>query len=244
MSAVVHRALDWDSEQLGLRTGMLEVEDPEQVSAQRIVSAIPQGEVLTALKLPAGATALVTSLLQRGARLVDVEHTFGFVGPAPDPPTAEVRCLDTIEPGPLLDLAPEMTFSRFFRDDRIAPGVAEALWCASIRNHCEGLASRLAVAFLGGLPVGLVACRDHDGTRALFSVGLLPSARGRGLAKAMIGCLVADAGDMPLSVEALASNHAAIGLYTCTGFRLQRSHYVLHLWHEETAAHPARIAHA
>lgn len=232
MSAVVYRRLAWDSAQLGVPTGLVEGVDATTGTASAIHRVIPSDEMLTALKVPASAPGLVTELVRGGARLIDVEHTFAFAGPAPDPRQAEVRCLDAIDPGPLLELAPEMAFSRFYRDPRIDPAKAETLWRTSIRNHCEGFASRLAVAFMAGDPVGLIACRDGDRARALFMVGLLPHGRGRGLAKAMIGALVADAPERNFTVEALASNDAAIALYTRSGFRLVESHYVLHWWHD------------
>lgn len=232
MSAFVHRHLPWDSTQLGVSTGMLELVDETAATAAALREVIPADERLTALKVPASAPQLVTALVRDGAQLIDVEHTFTFVGPAPATSHAEVRCLNTIDPGPLLDLAPEMGFSRFYRDPNIRPETAEALWRTSILNHCEGFADRLSVAFMNGQPVGLVACRDDEQARALFMVGLLPHGRGRGLGTAMIGALVADAPDRHFTVEALASNQAATALYTRSGFRLAKSHYVLHLWHD------------
>lgn len=230
MSAFIHRHLPWDSAQLGVQTGMVELVDEAAAHAQALRDVVPEGESLTALKLPASYPQLATELVRDGARLIDVEHHFTFAGPAPAPRDAEVRCLATIAPGPLLDLAPEMGFSRFHRDPRIASEVATSLWRTSIGNHCDGLASRLAVAFMDGQPVGLIACHDDDAERALFMVGLLPHGRGRGLGKAMIGALVAEAPDKTFTVEALASNRAAIALYTRAGFRLTESHYVLHRW--------------
>lgn len=246
---MVHHHLAWDSAQLDMRSGQLAWSSPagppghpNPTTVAACLALRPPDEDFTTIKVPAMAAGWVEALVRRGARLIDVEHRLVRTGAVNALQSPAVRCVNVVSPGPLLDLAPEMRGSRFYRDPRIGAVRAERLWRASIRNHCQGRASRLAVAATDGSPVGLIACRDDDdgggrapaASRALCIVGVLPHARGRGHAQAMIGALARESGG-PLTVEVLASNRGALTLYARVGFRLAASHYVLHIWRDEVA---------
>ncbi len=78
------------------------------------------------------------------------------------------------------------------------------------------------VAEHGAAPVGMVAIRpDDDGARdQLISMWVAPAARGRGVGRALVGRVIAEAAGRPLWLRVLDGNEAAIRLYQRCGFVL------------------------
>ena len=74
----------------------------------------------------------------------------------------------------------------------------------------------------GAAPVGMVAMRpDDDGVgQQLISMWVAPSARGRGVGRALVGRVVAEAAGRPLWLRVLDGNETAIRLYQRCGFVL------------------------
>jgi ribosomal protein S18 acetylase RimI-like enzyme len=92
----------------------------------------------------------------------------------------------------------------------------------------ENWRSRLAepgssfVAEHGAAPVGLVGMRpdsDDDGLQ-LTSMWVATSARGRGVGRALVGRVIAEAAGRPLWLRVLGGNETAIRLYQRCGFVL------------------------
>lgn len=78
------------------------------------------------------------------------------------------------------------------------------------------------VAEHGAAPVGLVGMRpDADGDgQQLISMWVAPSSRGRGVGRALVGRVVAEAAGRPLWLRVLDGNETAIRLYQRCGFVL------------------------
>ncbi len=81
------------------------------------------------------------------------------------------------------------------------------------------------VAEHGAAPVGLVAMRpnDDDDGQQLMSMWVAPSARGRGVGRALVGRVIAAAAGRPLWLRVLDGNQTAIRLYQRCGFVLDDS---------------------
>jgi GNAT superfamily N-acetyltransferase len=104
------------------------------------------------------------------------------------------------------------------------------------RDTEENWRARLAepgacfVAEHGAAPVGLVAMRPDDvgdpstgsgqGRQQLTSMWVVPSARGHGVGRALVGRVVAAAAGRPLWLRVLDGNATAIRLYQRCGFVL------------------------
>ncbi len=81
------------------------------------------------------------------------------------------------------------------------------------------------VAEHGGAPVGMVATRpddDGDGLQ-LTSMWVAPSARGRGVGRALVGRVVAEAAGRPLWLRVMDGNETAVRLYQRCGFVLDEA---------------------
>ena len=154
---VAHRPLVWDSEMLDLLTGTVEVADDAttraadgEALAERILAAAPGDEVLTCIKLPASQPVALAALLRAGGTFIDSEQTFIHVHgvdvdadqtPGANLAAPQVQICTRYDGDAFADLVPDIVHSRFRRDPRIPAAHAEALWRASIRNHCDGRAS-------------------------------------------------------------------------------------------------------
>jgi len=227
--------LPWDSRLLGFSCGVVNI-DPDAPDgpelARQAHDAIPKNTAMTLLKLPASHPLTLASLMREGARMVGTECAFVHPGASARQQPPRVVLTQTWEHDGILDLAREMRHSRLFLDSRIPEKAAMALWRKSIRNHCRGRSSILAVAKVQDAAAGLVAAIDDTAGRSLFLVGVLPAFRRRGLALEMLQALVCAPGPRPLRVEAMACNAAALELYGRAGFRLQDVRHVVHIWHD------------
>ena len=78
------------------------------------------------------------------------------------------------------------------------------------------------VAEHGAAPVGLVAIRpnDDDDGQQLISMWVAPSARGRGVGRALVGRVIASVAGKPLWLRVIDGNETAIRLYQRCGFVL------------------------
>lgn len=78
------------------------------------------------------------------------------------------------------------------------------------------------VAEHGAAPVGMVAIRpDDDGDgQQLISMWVAPSARGRGVGRALVGRVISEVAGKPLWLRVIDGNETAIRLYQRCGFVL------------------------
>lgn len=76
------------------------------------------------------------------------------------------------------------------------------------------------VADHGIAPVGMVAMQpDHEGDGVqLSSMWVVPAARGRGVGRALVGRVIAEAAGRPLWLRVIDGNETAIRLYQRCGF--------------------------
>ena len=112
-------------------------------------------------------------------------------------------------------------------EDRAAFAESVQLWTGDDDSE-ESWRARLSgpircfVAEHGAAPVGTIAMRpDDDGVgQQLTSMWVVPSSRGRGVGRALIGRVVAEAAGRPLWLRVIDGNETAIRLYQRCGFVL------------------------
>lgn len=240
MSAVTLDYLDWDSEQLGIPCGLINLSKRKQLSASHELAAqvkilIEQSghlEFIT-VKLAAPCITAVNTLITMGSRLIDNELVF-ISSKADTPADGDYRfvfCAET-DPDPFLPLADEMQFSRFFVDTRIPKHKACRLWQASIRNHCNGLADKLLVAYCDDRPCGLIVMKfENKRDLILPIVGVLNGYREKGIGRRMLGKIIGRYGNShQIFVETQSTNQPAQKLYLSAGFRCHGMTHILHYW--------------
>ena len=113
-------------------------------------------------------------------------------------------------------------------EDRAAFAESVQLWSGDEDSE-ESWRARLSgpvrcfVAEHGAAPVGTIAMRPDDdggGGQQLTSMWVVPSSRGRGVGRALIGRVVAEAAGRPLWLRVIDGNETAIRLYQRCGFAL------------------------
>ena len=112
-------------------------------------------------------------------------------------------------------------------EDRAAFAESVQLWTGDDDSK-ESWRARLSgpvrnfVAEHGAAPVGTISMRpDDDGEgQQLTSMWVVPSSRGRGVGRALVGRVVAEAAGRPLWLRVIDGNETAIRLYQRCGFVL------------------------
>jgi GNAT superfamily N-acetyltransferase len=112
-------------------------------------------------------------------------------------------------------------------EDRAAFAESVQLWTGDEDSE-EAWRARLSgpvrcfVAEHGAAPVGTIAMRpDDDGAgQQLTSMWVVPSSRGRGVGRALVGRVVAEAAGRPLWLRVIDGNESATRLYQRCGFVL------------------------
>lgn len=123
---------------------------------------------------------------------------------------------------PYRELAPlfERSFAEYIVPIRATPSGTEA------RNrieHVDLFASQIALH--GHAPVGLALIARRGRTSRVAAMGVIPEARGTGVARQLLARVIDDArlrGDRSLILECIASNERALRLYRGAGFVVTR----------------------
>jgi ribosomal protein S18 acetylase RimI-like enzyme len=240
MSVLTLDYLDWDSEQLGVPCGMINLSNFKPSPASReieaqIIRLIEQNSqlVFITVKLISSYISSINKLIDIGARLIDTELTFISSGTEflHEGRYRFVFCKET-NSDPFIPLAEEMQFSRFFLDSRIPNDKALHLWQTSIINHCKGLADRLLVAFCDDRPCGIVAMKFGNKKDLILTiVGVLKEYQRKGVGRQMLGKITERYGDnYQILVETQSINLPAQKLYHSAGFKYHGMTYNLHYW--------------
>lgn len=115
---------------------------------------------------------------------------------------------------------------RSLSHDRQAFSASTQQWTGD-RDTEQNWRDRLAapgacfVAEHGRNPVGMVAIHPQDdGDQQLISMWVVPGVRGRGVGRALIGRVIAEAAGGPLHLRVMAANAEAVRLYQRCGFVL------------------------
>jgi len=96
---------------------------------------------------------------------------------------------------------------------------ADSPWSESqIQSHVDGRFNRSVVAYDGLRPVGYMLVQYIAGEAELFSIGVVPSARGKGVATSMFKQLSVMLDVQVWLLEVRTSNKPAITLYSGLGF--------------------------
>lgn len=234
---------DWDSEQLGIRCGLIDAigfVGNDMVLAARInkMCASNKDIKFITIKLPGDRLKAVNALIKSGASLIDVEVTFMYLNKEATVPVRRIPvglsvvfCKEC-ESAPLIPLAREMRLSRFFNDPHIPSRKAIKLWKASIKGHCEGFADEILIAHIGNKTCGMVTIRRVAGESIfLHIVGVLKEFQGKGIAAAMLRKIIERfAEDHKIYVETQLGNIRAQAAYQNAGFRHCDFKYVMHYW--------------
>lgn len=240
------RRLDWDTEQLGVSSALIDASGLDGQSASpalygRIKKTCEDEKDagFITIKLPECCPETVNALIRMGASLIDTELVFRYSKGAVlnDAKSARsgLRFLFCREyPAErFMPLAGEMRLSRFFLDPRIPETKALRLWQASIRNHCDGtVGDELLVALYKREPCGIIMLK-FKGRRRLFLhvVGVLKEFRGKRIAVSMLSeAAKAYSGSHDIFVETSSRNMPARTAYQRSGFTQYSLAYILHYW--------------
>jgi ribosomal protein S18 acetylase RimI-like enzyme len=244
MKNIELKYLDWDSRQLDVSSGLIDLtggmELPEAAElTQSLINLISVRKDIRfiTVKLPAACAATAGALIRKRALLIDAELTFDVQpgNPSSCPVHAEklrIEFLTKIDCAPFLPLANEMRLSRFYRDSRISSDKAQHLWQTSIRNHCEGLADRLLAAYCDDEPCGLVVIKLTENRDVYLNiVGVLKKFQGRKIGQFMLAKIIDEYSPMHrIYTETQSVNFSAQALYMKAGFQYSGLKYVLHYW--------------
>ena len=242
------QVLDWDSNVLGLSSGMVDCTDFDYLDlaehSDYIGRLISESELdFVTVKLPENSLEVVNYLISIGASLIGIEIVLAYCN---NPMSTagkfrdddyEIRFCDSIsEYNDLIDLAGDFRFSRIFLDHNIPEDKAIDLWRQSIRNYCHGRSDGLVVCLFNGNPCGFIAL-DFKDSKTIFLdvVGVLKSFRRRGLFRAMSDRIIDRySGSHNIFVETQLLNKDALLSYQNAGFRMHSSKYILHYWHKHS----------
>lgn len=239
------RYLDWDTKQLGVRSGIIDITgskstlgEPGLSDAIKKICEEANGIRFITIKLPGSCQGTVNSLIGMGAYLIDAELVFSYPKESvskealPLKSGIDLRLFRRYSPRHFISLAAEMKMSRFFMDPMIPEGKAARLWRSSITNHCRGYADELLVAFYEKKPCGIIMLK-FSGRKNVFLhvVGILKEFQGRGIAGAMLRETAQRySASRRIYVETLSRNIPARKAYERAGFRQDSIKYVLHYW--------------
>jgi len=236
--------LDWDSQQLGIGCGLIDATEfknlPEPDSLIDWIREITEGKKdikFITIKLPCHWTGTVNALVKNRALLIDAELTFVYAKGTKKnsndiPNNCRLEFCKEVDSRAFLPLAEEMRFSRFFLDSNISDDKAIHLWERSIKNHCEGFADRLLVAYFDDEPSGIVTLKFEDSEQLfLHIVGVLKRYQGKKIGKLMLNRITQRYGKKySIYVETQSINIQAQKVYQKSGFRYHTLKYVLHFW--------------
>ena len=242
--------LDWDSQQLGIPCGLIiatELEDLPQPTLlidqiKELCEKRKDLEFIT-IKLPSDCIEVVNSLIKMGAILIDAELTFSYFENniskdfSLTPENLKLLFCKKCDGKAFIPLSKEMRLSRFFLDPNISENKAIHLWETSIKNHCEGFADHLLVAYYNDKPCGIVTLKFKDNKRIfLHIVGVLKEFQGQNIGKLMLKEIVAKYHSKnSIYVETQSINVPAQLLYQSSGFYYNDLKYVLHYWQKKNS---------
>jgi ribosomal protein S18 acetylase RimI-like enzyme len=204
-------------------------------------AALPDGPIFAAAKVAADRIARVEALEDRGFHVVDTTVT--FTASASSIARAETRGIRAAAPGDrraVADIARDgFRFTRFHLDPHIPRGLAGRIKAAWVENYFDGRRGEaMLVAEADGQVAGFILLLRLPRDRlAIDLIAVDARFRGRGLARAMIGCAAATGGATELVVGTQAANAPSVRLYEKLGFRWSMAQLVLH-HHGTGAAYP------
>jgi len=236
--------LDWDSQRLGIKCGIIDLPSnldyENNNNLSRTILELVQSEKeisFITIKLNAIFSNVVNALIKVGATLIDSELTYQYnpeQKPGNERDLHDYRfefCKKT-DSNPFIALSKQMVMSRFYLDERISTAKAEALWTESIKNHCEGYADELLVAFFNDEPCGLVTIRLKKKQKMfLHIIGVVERFQRRGIAPAMLKKITERYWrDYSICIETQSINTSAQKAYMKSGFQFDTLKYILHYW--------------
>ena len=241
MERVEIKYLDWDSNVLGFPSGLIDLTELPAIDDDRLLEELHTVLMentriqFVTIKINPQHVKLVNMIIKSGAELIDTPPTFIYsenkntIPPAND---ISLQFLQKVNSESFLELADAMIFSRYYLDRRIGYIKAKKLWTQSIKNHCEGYADMLLVAFYKSDPCGLITLDFKDANVVnLFIVGILKKWRGKKIASIMLREIITKFSDNNrIFVETQATNKIAQHVYQTNGFKLHHLTYVIHCW--------------
>ncbi|MFN8121901.1 MAG: GNAT family N-acetyltransferase [Thermoleophilia bacterium] len=210
----------------------------------RINEGCPAGEIashvvgaaggsLYFIRVPASDTERVSELARLGFEVVDCGITLSR---APEPAVEDPASV--IEAGPehagrvAIIGGSAFAMSRFHLDPHMHPGSADAIkreWARNCATGGRGVATLVALhdGEVAGFLAVLAAGEDH----VIDLVAVDGRYRGLGIGRSLVQAFIARFGprSAQLLVGTQAANVASLRMYEALGFRVQSSHYAMHL---------------
>jgi len=247
--------LPWDSEIYDMKMGkvdwLLAPGDADQrrkakheLAVTVVKEAQDRGYHHLSARIPAVEHDSAHVLEDAGFHTMDMQVTLVLDNPvACDNVLPDGLAISPFEQGDLdslLDLSTDAYLeSRLFVDPNLPVERTRRLHRQWVENDCLGRAAVVFVARLGHHPVGYIACLLHraqmeHGKTGFGDIDLIavnPSARGRGIALALVRTALTWFAMRigRVTVKTQVTNYPALGLYQRAGFSLQQAFKTLHL---------------
>lgn len=228
----VARFLEWDTQFFGVRIASLEAESitDEQWSAALEVCHEQRVQCIYVL---AATDADAQRARTAGAEPVDTRVTLELARPVAPAPDGRVRpALEADIPALRALAARSHADSRFYADARFARERCDELYATWIEKSVRGWADAVFTSGPAGAPLCYLSGHVRKDHLEIGLVAVAEEARGRGLARALVGAALRRAAELGLGAQVVTQgrNQAANALYAACGFGVVRVQTWLHLW--------------
>jgi len=199
--------------------------------ASHVVDA--PGGSLYFIRVPAADTQRVSELARLGFEVVDCGVTLSRgAAPAVDDPPAVIAAGPRHAERVAIIGGSAFAMSRFHLDPHMPAGAADAIkreWARNCATGGRGVAT--LVALHEGEVAGFLAVLASGGDHVIDLVAVDGRHRGLGIGRSLVQAFVARFGprSAQLLVGTQAANVASLRMYESVGFRVQSSHYAMHL---------------
>ena len=238
--------LPWDTAHFGKRIARADLRQLDAESCAELLAACQDQAIECLYFLVDCADHGTIAVLQaKGFDLIDIRMTLaGPIHELRSPPPPQDVHIRLSREGDLASLLPvarsSYTMSRFFVDHRFGWDKAAQMFEIWLRQSITGgYADAVAVAEIDGEPAGFLTCHLNRpvGEGNIGLLGVAESARGRGLAPAMLAKIMAwlrQEGMQGWNVATQGQNIAAQRMYQGCGFRTRSLELWFHKWFSQS----------
>jgi dTDP-4-amino-4,6-dideoxy-D-galactose acyltransferase len=217
--------LPWDTEFFGVEIARATVARPDAL-ASMIAAAQERDVQCMYVVVPEAEANAVGAAIRAGSVLTALRLELDHDGDAAAKWPRDVRMAGPDDSDRVLELSVALArFSRFAQDRRFPSDRIEEMyrtWALNDLQHGD-----VIVGNDGG---GVVALSRRAQALAVDLVYVEDSARGAGLARALLDAVIATAGGDVVTVATDVRNVQAVRLYESAGFRARSLDAILHLW--------------
>ncbi len=204
------------------------------MSEQDLAGLFELERVFLFTKVPTSDVTTTKSLQATGFRLIDTQLVFTkAISQAADAAPPRVRRVKPEDEEAVATIAAaSFSSSRFHLDPSIEDSVADHIKATWVRNYFRGnRGDDMLVAVDNGAPAGFLLLLDAGkGILVIDLIAVAPNHYKKGVGSMMIQAAESMHKEFAhIQAGTQVCNIASIGLYEKLGFRLQASHYILHL---------------